>query len=206
LKFAISQMVDPGAGLLDRIRTLSERSFHAPPWSTVGIEPCCIDEMLRLPSSFLFVAWHRESWQLAGFSIGVVLSPISRNFLGLRFDTEPSLRQPLPMDGDYHLTWRAVEPRYRGFGVGQSLTQVRIQAARNLRCSNVFGETILSNHGTAMMHHHMDFEVYHRSQHCGCRGIYERLFFRKRLSSIHATRCFSRKVDSNLQTVTSRES
>jgi GNAT superfamily N-acetyltransferase len=93
--------------------------------------------MLRF-ASFVFIA--RDSG-VRGFAIGTLLCPNSIE--AYRFPPKARVRP-----GDYHLTWRAVEPDSQGRGIGTALVDCRISHAQSLGCRAIHGHTDQLNYPT----------------------------------------------------------
>jgi GNAT superfamily N-acetyltransferase len=74
-------------------------------------------------------AWcYRVGWPSGeGFGIGTVLNPQTIKRYSAAQLTECAI-------GDYHLTWRAVDPDAQNRGVGTAIMSSRVAHARELRC------------------------------------------------------------------------
>jgi ribosomal protein S18 acetylase RimI-like enzyme len=180
-KFTLTVTVDVDLTTRSTIQQLSDAAFRRPVWSDAGIEPSCILELLSLPDSTLFLVQTKSSCELAAFAIGLRLTTTSLEYTQLDQFAVLASNGPTPKPGDYHLTWRAVASRYLGQGIGVWLTQERLTFAASIGCNFVYGETLATNFGAIAMHRSLGFHIYHRTDHLGPAGLFQRVYFRKSL-------------------------
>lgn len=162
--------------LREELAAISERAFCLPPWKMTGSHQPLVERLMAFPHMAVFVATGETDSRVAGFSLG---APLSEELLA---------HVALPPNagaakGDYHLTWRAVDPECQRKGLGLVLTQVRLEHAGRLGCPRIFGETIHKNLGTLQMYARLGFEVYAERQLVGNVGLFTKLYFRKALAT-----------------------
>lgn len=134
------------SALLPTLARISQAAFSRPPWNLVGDHEQRLAGMLTYQAA-LFLACEPD---VIGFAVGTILCPASIAAYGC---PEGAGVEP----GDYHLTWRAVDPTHQRRGIGFALVNCRVEHALQLGCRAIHGHTEHRNYGTRRLLRSLDF-------------------------------------------------